>query len=115
MRKVLLACCAALTLSGCAALQSFFGNIASSTPTQIVQDVENIAVTTCQFLPTAATIANIISLNNPALATANSIATAICSAVVPKTPASVSIRRTVDRSAAVPTVSGVPIYGQFVH
>lgn len=115
MRKLLLACCLVLPLSGCAALQSFFGNITAATPTQLVQDVQNAAITTCEFIPTAETVANIIALNNPVLATASGIANAICAAVTQKGPVPVSLRRTVNRNAPVPTVSGVPIHGQFVH
>ena len=115
MRKVLLVSTAALALSGCAQLQTLFGPIINATPTQLVQDVENAAVATCSFLPTAETVAGIIAVGNPALATASSIANAICADVVPKTPVVQAIRKTINPNAPVPTVSGVPVRGTFVH
>jgi hypothetical protein len=56
-------------------------------------------------------VAGIIAVGNPALATASSIASAICAAVVPK-PASLS---GAVRTAAIPKVAGVLIRGQFIH
>ena len=121
MRKVLLACTAALALSGCAQLQTIFGGITSATPTQLVVDVEQAAVAACNFLPTAETVAGIIAVGNPALATATAIANAICAAVSPKTQiaqsllSSPAMRSVVKPNATVPTVAGVPVHGTFVH
>ncbi|HEX8838214.1 MAG TPA: hypothetical protein VF748_14830 [Candidatus Acidoferrum sp.] len=114
MRKALFVLLAMLPLSGCASLQAVFPN--APTPQQLITDAQNAAVAVCQFLPTAETVAGIIATGNPALATATAIANAICGAVSPKAvPGNVSVRRLINRSGAVPTVSGVPIYGQFIH
>jgi hypothetical protein len=112
MRRVLLALALAASLSGCAALSQIFPT--GTTGANIVLDTQNAAVAICGFLPTAETVAGIIATGNPILQTASTVANAICAAVAPKTPVTQSVRHTV-RVAPVPTVSGVPVYGQFIH
>lgn len=66
-----------------------------------VGDVQSIAVKACAFLPTAETVAKIISSNSPALNTSAAIASAICAAVAPKSAS----------GASKATVAGVPVEG----
>jgi hypothetical protein len=68
-------------------------------------DVQAAAVAACGFLPTAATVANIIAAGNPAVATVSTIAQAICSAVTAKGGR---------LGGAAPNVNGVPVHGRFV-
>jgi hypothetical protein len=85
------------------------GGCASITPanvTTVISQVQADAVAVCGFLPTAATVANIISAGNPLIATVSAIAEAICSAVLPA-----KLGR---KLAVIPTVNGVPIHGRFV-
>ncbi len=80
-----------------------------TTTTSIIADAQKIAVQICGFLPTAATVAGILSAGNPAVATAAGIAQAICTALaaVPK----VGGKRL---GGPGPSVMGVPIHGKFV-
>ena len=48
-----------------------------------IASVQADAVAVCSYLPTAATVAAIISANNPVAITAIAVATAICQAVAP--------------------------------
>ena len=48
-----------------------------------IATVQADAVAACSYLPTAATVAAIISANNPVAITAIAVATAICQAVAP--------------------------------
>jgi len=104
MRKLMLGAAAAafLAVGGCATTTGS-GGITTA-------DVQNAAVTACSFLPTAATIASILSAN-PAIATASQVAALICAAVTGKQ--SVELR---GASAPVIVVNGVPvtIEGTFV-
>ncbi len=78
-----------------------------------VADVQNDAVAICSYLPTAATVANIISANNPVVITADAVATAICQAV---SPAKAAAHR---RGAAAPLpyvyVPPGSVSGKFIH
>ena len=71
-----------------------------------VASVQSAAVLACSFQPTADTVAGILAVGNPAIATAEAVAAAICAAVTGKAA---------KRGAAVPTVAGVPVKGSFVH
>ncbi len=78
-----------------------------------VADVQNDAVAICSYLPTASTVANIVSANNPAVVTAEAVAAAICGAVAP--PKAARYRAS---KAALPFVyipPSVQIQGNFVH
>jgi hypothetical protein len=110
MRNVFFVCAAAFCLSGCAAFQSAVGGLNGATTSQLITDVETAAVSVCKFLPTAETVAGIIAVGSPALATASSIASAICAAVgPPHTTGTASVR-----VATIPRVAGVLVHGQFV-
>ncbi len=108
LRKTILAAAlsSAVALGGCADSSIFTGGPVTSTQiTTVIAQAQKIAQTTCSFLPTASTIANIFASGNPALQTATEIANAICGALVAK-----SARR----SASPPSVAGVEIHGRFV-
>jgi len=68
-------------------------------------DVQAAAVSACGFLPTAATVANIIAAGNPTLTTATTVAQAICSAVTAHGGR---------LGGAAPNVNGVAVHGRFV-
>ena len=51
-------------------------------PSINTSSVQSLAATACKFAPTAETIINMVAAN-PALATAEAVAQAICAAVVP--------------------------------
>lgn len=68
----------------------------------IINNVQTIAKTTCQYIPTAVTISQIVSAGNPAVATADQIATAICAAVA----GSASTNPSATAPSATPTHDG---------
>jgi hypothetical protein len=103
MRKTILAASLSLGLSGCAGLQQ---DITAAGPT--IAAVQQVAVSLCGFLPTASTIAGILSGGSPLVSTAEAVASAICAAV---TPASAGGTRL---GASRPHVGGVPVHGRFV-
>lgn len=86
---------ASLALAGCGT---------TSNTGDTVAQVQAIAKQVCGFLPTATTVLNIISGGNSYVQTAESVASAICSAVTSKA----ALR------GAVPTVNGVKVRGRFV-
>jgi hypothetical protein len=112
LRKLTLAAVAAssIALGGCATT--------GSAPTDITSFVAQVQATTsavCAFVPTAETVASIIStLGGPAgatiVGTANGIASAICAAVAP-----VKAAGKLHRAVAPPTVAGVVIHGKFLN
>ena len=91
---------AALALGGCAT-----GGVTATSVATTISAVQQAAVLACGFLPTAATVASILSGGNPLVSTASAIAQAICTAVTPK-----SVRR----GASVPMVGNVVVHGRFV-
>jgi len=100
-RLVLLA---AMALGGCASTGT-----GTTTTAQIISDAQQAATLACGFVPTAATVANIISVGNPLVSTASAIAQAICSAV-----AAVPVTAAGKFRGTLPTVNGVVIHGRFV-
>ena len=100
MKKLVISAAFALTLASCA-----------TTPTNSnIAQIQQAAVNICKFLPTAQTVAGIlISSSSMVLATANAVASAICSAVTTNPLA--------DGPGAKnykPHVNGVPVKGKFV-
>jgi hypothetical protein len=76
MRKIaIFALAASLFTSACASSQI------SQTEQAIITDVQAITVPLCGFLPAAASIGSIFLAGDPALATAEQIANAVCAAV----------------------------------
>ncbi len=100
LRNTILAGSLALTLCGCATS----GGVTTIGGLD-VKTIQSTAVAVCGFLPTAATVGNIIAAGNPILTTAEAIAEAICAAV---SPAKAATRH----GGALPTVSGVVIKGK---
>ena len=89
-------------------IKNFFASMTGWFRTHdVVDEVIETTVDACGFLPTAATVANIIAAGNPSMMTATAIAGAICAAVTPKPPI-------MGLMEAVPMVNGVPIEGHFV-
>jgi len=105
MRKFLMMIPLAATLgfAGCTST----GGIDTGQIAAYEQQVQQIAVSICGFLPTAATVLNIF-VGNPALGTAEAIAQAICNAVTP------SAQLQARKRATMPNVGGVPVHGRFV-
>lgn len=91
----------ALALSGCA-------NPDGTKPSveQVIAQVQNITANACKFLPTAATIAEIISAGT--FTGAASIAAAICAAIKPQPTT------TPGTQLAVPRVGRVIVRGQYL-
>ena len=93
-----------LLVAGCGSFTNpFNGQTVTITPA----DVQAAAVQACGFLPTAATVAGILTAS-PYLATATAVASAICAAVTPTKSAS-------KLGAAVPMVNGVVVHGKWVN
>lgn len=117
MRKLLLTSMLSLPLmlGGCATV----GTGTSGFPFSVA-GIQAAAVAACKFLPTAATVANVLAGANPAVATAESIASAICAAVVTTTSVTATPAGAQGLFAApatparVPMVNGVVIKGKFV-
>lgn len=93
-----------LLLAGCAHNPDGSVNPGASIG-NVIAETQSIATQICRFVPTAQTVANILSAGNPALQTAGSIASAICNAVS---------ATTARRGAVAPNVAGVRIAGHFV-
>ncbi len=60
------------------------GSCASVDVVAFITAVQQNVATACLIVPTAQTIADIIAAGNPALATVEAVAAAICAAVKPK-------------------------------
>ena len=99
MHKILFASALAVALAGCVS-------------TSGVSTIQHTVVSACGYLPTVATIEDLINLNSPALATATQIAKAICAAVTVKGGAGGPEAR--GPGVGHPQVDGVPIHGKFV-
>lgn len=94
-----------------------FGGCATTSGTGgiTVQEVQGAAVAACSFLPTAASVANLLSAA-PAVATAESIAAIICAAISPATQGA-KLKATpgpITVTVAAPNGQPVTITGSFV-
>lgn len=103
-----------LLLSVVLASSVFLGGCATTGGTNpgldaIIAQAQKIAVQTCLFLPTAATIANIVAAGQ--LTEAFAIANAICAAVTAAPP---QLRLGGKRRTPAAVVSGVAVRGKFV-
>jgi hypothetical protein len=110
LHNLSLACAISLSvaLGGCATTP---GTISTTTSniSAVIAAVQQAAVASCAFLPTAATVTNIIGAAagvGAATTLATDIASQICSAV--------SAVKSGKRGAAAPTVNGVAVHGRFV-
>lgn len=97
-----------IALGGCATTP---GTISTTTSniSAVIAAVQQAAVASCAFLPTAATVTNIIGTVagvGAATTLATDIASQICSAV--------SAVKGGKRGATAPTVNGVAVHGRFV-
>lgn len=101
MHKLLLTIPLIALLSGCA-------TTTGTDQKSLIEQVRIAAVAACGFLPTVATVADIIATGNPIVVTAGTIANAICTAVNQIPP---QARR---RGAAPVVVAGVVVHGKFV-
>lgn len=111
MRKHLLgaALASALGVAGCAT--------SGTGSTITVASVQSAAVTACSYLPTAATITNILTAN-PIAATAESIAAIICGAVTSPPAVAQPAAPGAKLKAAAPVVvvngKAITVHGAFV-
>jgi hypothetical protein len=80
MKPIVIIILCAAGLAACAPTSATVGPISSGSGT--AASVVKIAQATCQFVPTASTIAGILT-TSPGLNTAQAIAEAICAAVAP--------------------------------
>ncbi len=80
-----------------------------------IQEVQGAAVAACAFLPTAASVANLLSAA-PAVATAESIAAIICAAIAPAKPGAARNSGSGPLSVTVTAPNGrrVVVTGSFV-
>lgn len=99
MKKILISMSLLLTLTACNPPDAL--NVAPS-----VSTVQGATVQACKFLPTAATVASLLS-SSSSISTAASIASAICNAVT-------SIPLADGPGDRKPRVNGIVIKGQFV-
>ncbi len=87
MKKVLVACmlAASVALGGCATGGAAGGGVVVTPPdiTGIVAQIQSYCKIACGFVPTAATIANILSGGNPGVMAATAVSEAICKAISP--------------------------------
>lgn len=111
LKKTLMASALAggLALGGCSSTGQLVNPFANGTLD--VASIQNAAVAVCGFLPTASTVAGIISAASGGsgglvIATVDQAAAAICQAVVPL--------KAGRHGAAVPMVNGVVVHGRFV-
>ena len=101
----------AVALGGCASTGGTGTTTTSADITATIQQVQQAAVAACAFLPTTATVANLIGTATGVGAEtqlATTIAGQICAAVSATTTSGAR------RAGAVPTVHGVVIHGRFV-
>jgi hypothetical protein len=94
-----------VALGGCAST----GGTTATDITTVISQVQQAAVAACSFLPTTATVANILGTVAGVGAEtqlATTVAAQICAAVSP----AASVRR----GGAAPTVNGVVVHGRFV-
>jgi hypothetical protein len=101
MKRFLMGAAAASALLMSACTNSGTGTTTATDIATIINNVQTIAKTTCQYIPTAVTISQIVSAGNPAVSTADQIATAICSAVAGSAT---------NPSATLPSASATPTH-----
>ena len=105
-----------LSLAGCATTTTDPGTGAVTTvqPTmaQIIEAVQAACTTACKFVPTAATIAAIITASNPGVTTAAAVSKAICTALETTPP--LTLGKKAARKYGGATVNGVVIEGWLV-
>jgi predicted small secreted protein len=92
---------ASLSLAGCATTGGAIDI------TSLISEVQAGTNAACAFVPTAETVAGIISAGNPIVSTASAIINAICAAVAPTKAGALR------RAGAPPTVAGVVVHGKF--
>jgi len=78
-------------------------------PASVVEKIQQTAVAVCGFLPFAKTVADILAAGNPLVSSVDSVATAICNAVV----ADRSARARGLRRGRGAMVNGVVIHGRW--
>jgi hypothetical protein len=81
---------------------------------KIIAQVQSITSQICKFVPTAGTIAAIVTANNPGVTTAVAIAEAICNSLAPA-PAAAKFGGVINGWMVAPrTVNGVVIHGHYI-
>ncbi|HXP09025.1 MAG TPA: hypothetical protein VN828_11045 [Acidobacteriaceae bacterium] len=110
MKKIITAgfLSASIALGGCASTSGTIATATTNASTTIAA-IQQAAVAACSFLPTTATVANLIGTVagvGTETSVATTLAASICAAVSPKASAK--------RGGAAPVVNGVTIHGRFV-
>lgn len=110
MRKIFLVPFVALGLTACQTASAPPAPVINTVVGVLPQQVQDIAVQACGYLPAAETVANLIAaFGGPAVpGIASQIASEICAAVTQPRRAAKGAR------SSTPTVHGVVIRGQFV-
>ena len=102
-------------LSGCAGTPGPGGTTAGPDATAIIAQVQNYTKLACGFVPTAATIINILGSSIPGVSATTAVAQAICAAIAPPMMAgrNFGAKKTVKGWNVTPgAVNGVVIEGQ---
>lgn len=73
-----------------------------------VSKVQVLTVKLCKFLPTASSVAAILTANNPAVVGVSAVATAICGAVTRRS------HSLLGDAAPKPEVNGIVVEGEYV-
>lgn len=117
MKRLLaiLSVAACFTLAGCATTKNPDGTTTMPDIGAIITQVQEYCKVACGFVPTATTIANILSGGNPVVISISSISQAICAAII--TPKSANRKAFVARSVRGYSVrpgyvNGVKVEGQ---
>lgn len=74
-----------------------------------VTKVQTLTASACRFVPTAASVASILTAGNPAVVGAGAVATAICQAVTGSRPLGL-----VGGGIPQPEVNGIVVEGEFL-
>lgn len=79
-----------------------------------VEQIRSRVAATCQFLPSVASVAAMLSASNPTVTGVVGIATAICAAVTAQKKQLGLVAATLLEDKPLGTVNGVPIEGDFL-
>jgi hypothetical protein len=116
MKRILATCvlAASIGLAGCSTTATNGGSVTAPDVLAIITQVQSYTKVACGFVPTAATIINIIGSAVPGVAVATSIAEAVCTAIAPP-PMAAGKKSFVAKSVKGFTVTPGAVNGVIVH